>query len=236
MSQEHAIQAWLESIGHRFPDRAAAGRALAALLMPYADDADALVLALPRGGVPVAFEVARALEAPLDLMLVRKLGVPGHEELAFGAIAEGGLRVFNADVLAEAGLADGLIERVTAAEAGELARRAAAYRGDRPPPALRGRAVILIDDGLATGATMRAAIASARARHAARVVVAVPVAARSTARELRPLVDDLVVAMTPDRFGALGFWYRDFSQVSDAEVRDLLAQSAARGDDERRSV
>ena len=176
--------------------------------------------------MPVAFEVARALRAPLDLFLVRKLGVPGHEELAMGALATGGVRVLNQAVVAALSIAEPVIEAVTAAEQRELERRERLYRGDRPPAEVRGRTVILIDDGLATGSTMRAAVAALRQRGPARIVVAVPVAAAQTCDELRAEVDELVCAETPEPFYAVGLWYRDFSQTSDAEVSALLDRAA----------
>lgn len=217
---------WTIHRARRFPDRAAAGRALAARLAAYADSPEALVLALPRGGVPVAFEIARSLGAPLDLMLVRKLGVPGHRELAMGAIAEGGVRVLNEDLITALQISPGRIERVAADEARELERRARAYRGQRPAPDLCGRVVILVDDGLATGATMRAAIVAARARGPARLIVAAPVASVDTVALLRPLVDELVVVEMPEPFGAIGLWYEEFTQIGDEEVRALIRQAA----------
>ena len=210
-----------------FRNRAEAGQTLAALLMGYADRPDVIVLGLPRGGVPVAYEVARALHAPLDVFLVRKLGVPGHEELAMGAIAMGGVRVLNTAVVESLGIPESAIAAVTAREQRELARRDRLYRGDRPPPDVRGRIVILVDDGMATGSTQRAAVAALRPLGPARIVVAVPVAAPSTCQELRALVDEVVCARTPDPFYAIGIWYQDFSQTSDDEIRDLLARSSA---------
>jgi predicted phosphoribosyltransferase len=184
-----------------------------------------LVLALPRGGVPVAFEVARALRAPLDLFLVRKLGVPGQEELAMGAIATGGVRVLNDEVVRVLGIPEEAIEDVTREELMELQRRERAYRGDKPSPDVRDRTVILVDDGLATGSTMRAAVAALRQQNAGRLVVAVPVGAPSTCEELAPEVDDIVCAITPEPFQAVGLWYQDFSQTSDEEVGKLLAEA-----------
>jgi predicted phosphoribosyltransferase len=210
-----------------FLDRHDAGRRLAAELSHYADQNDLLVLALPRGGVPVAYEVARALHAPLDVFMVRKLGVPGYEELAMGAIATGGLRVLDEDLVRMLDLPREVIERVTAAETRELERREREYRGDRPPLDVRGRTVILIDDGLATGSTMRAAIAALKKEGAKRIVVAVPVAPPETCEALKAQVDDVVCAVTPEPFRAVGLWYRDFSQTTDEEVRDLLASTAA---------
>jgi putative phosphoribosyl transferase len=206
----------------RFRDRVDAGRALAGELR-HLRDSDAVVLALPRGGVPVAAEVARELGAPLDVLLVRKLGVPGHEELAFGAVASGGVRVVVDLVVADARLDAATIERATETARRELERREALYREGRPPVPVRGRTVILVDDGLATGATMRAAARAARELDAARVVVAVPVAAAQTADALQHDADEVVVVATPTPFLAVGSWYADFSPVGDDEVRRLLA-------------
>jgi putative phosphoribosyl transferase len=208
-----------------FRDRFDAGRALAAKLARYAGRPDVLVLALPRGGVPVGFEVARALNAPLDVFLVRKLGVPGREELAMGAIATGGVRVLNEEVVAALGIPDEQIDAVTAEEQEELERRAHEYRGDRPPPDVRGKVVILVDDGLATGSTMRAAVAALRRQGPARVVVGVPVGAAETCAEFRDEADEAVCARTPEPFYAVGLWYQDFSQTTDEEVRDLLERA-----------
>jgi predicted phosphoribosyltransferase len=210
-----------------FRDRRDAGRRLAAELTNYADQNDVLVLALPRGGVPVAYEVARALHAPLDVFMVRKLGVPGYEELAMGAIATGGVRVLDEELVRMLHLPRDVIERVTAIEMTELERRERQYRGDRPAPDVRGRTVILIDDGLATGSTMRAAIAALKKEGAKRIVVAVPVAPPETCEALRVQVDDVVCAVTPELFRAVGLWYGDFSQTTDEEVRDLLARAAS---------
>jgi predicted phosphoribosyltransferase len=208
-----------------FRDRFDAGRQLAAKLEHYAGRPNLLVLALPRGGVPVGHEVARVLRAPLDLMLVRKLGVPGHEELAMGAIATGGIRVISSDVVAALGIPDRAIAAIAAHEEHELERRGRAYRGDRPLPEVRGKIVILVDDGLATGATMRAAVAALRTQDPDRLVVAVPVAAPETCEALRREVDEVVCTLTPQLFFAVGKWYEDFSQISDAEVRDLLQRA-----------
>ncbi len=208
-----------------FRDRYEAGRQLATKLSTYAERPDVVVFALPRGGVPVAFEVARVLDAPLDVFLVRKLGVPGHEELALGAIAQGGVRVLNAEVVRSLDIAPDTIEAVAAREGEELARRERAYRDDRPPLEVAGRTVILVDDGLATGASMRAAVAALRAEAAARIVVAVPVAAPETCDAVRAEVDEIVCAVTPEPFYAVGFWYADFAQTTDAEVHDLLARA-----------
>jgi len=210
----------------RFRDRSEAGRLLAAKLTAYADRPDVVVLALPRGGVPVAYEVARALGAPLDIFLVRKLGIPGHEELAMGAVATGGVRVLNEQVVRALRILDYVIDAVAAKEEQELARRERLYRGDRPPPDVHGRTVILVDDGLATGATMHAAIQALRQQQPAHIVVAVPTASPEACDELREEVDDVVCALTPEPFYAVGLWYEDFSQTTDEEVRDLLARSA----------
>jgi putative phosphoribosyl transferase len=212
----------------RYQDRSAAGRRLAERLMAYAHRSDAVVLALPRGGVPVAFEIAVALNAPLDVFLVRKLGVPGHEELAMGAIAAGGVRVLNTEVVRLLHISDAIIEAVAAQEQQELERRARHYRAGRPALDVRGCTVILVDDGLATGATMRAAVAALRQQQPARIIIAVPVAASVTCDELRAEVDEIVCAATPEPFYAVGLWYEDFSQTTDAEVRDLLAWAAER--------
>ena len=205
-----------------FRDRRDAGRALAGLLEHYRGHADVIVLALPRGGVPVAYEVATALGAPLDVFLVRKLGVPGHEEIAMGAIASGGVTVINDDVVRGLGMQPEVIQRVAEREGRELLRREQAYRGDRPMPEVAGRTVILVDDGLATGASMRAAIQALRALRPARIVVAVPAAPRSTCPELAAMVDEVICATTPSPFFAVGQSYWDFSQTTDEEVRDLL--------------
>jgi putative phosphoribosyl transferase len=209
-----------------FRDRREAGRALAAKLATYAHRPDVLVLALPRGGVPVAYEVTRALGVPLDVFIVRKLGIPGHEELAMGAVATGGVRVLNEQLVRALNIPDRVIEAVTAREQQELARRERLYRGDRPPPDVHGRTVILVDDGLATGATMHAAIAALRRQQPAHIVVAVPIAAPEACDALRVEVDDVVCAITPEPFHAVGLWYEDFSQTTDEEVRDLLARAA----------
>jgi putative phosphoribosyl transferase len=208
-----------------FRDRKDAGRRLAAALSQYARRPDVLVLGLPRGGVPVAYEVARALDAPLDVFLVRKLGVPGHEELAMGAIATGGVRVLNEQVVEGLRIPGPMIEAAAQREQRELERRERLYRGDRSAPDVRGRTVILIDDGLATGATMRAAAAALQQQQPARLIIAVPVAASSTCDEFRAEVDEIICAMTPEPFLAVGLWYDDFSPTSDDEVRDLLAGS-----------
>lgn len=210
----------------RFRNRAEAGSALAEELADYAGREDVIVLGLPRGGVPVAAEVARRLGAPLDVFLVRKLGVPGREELAFGAIASGGARVLNRDVVATLGIDAVTIEAVVAREQAELERRAEAYRGTAEPPDVRGRTVILVDDGLATGASMRAAVEAVRGLGPERVVVAVPAAARQTCEELAPDVDEIVCLLTPEPFFAVGMWYADFSETTDEDVRALLREAA----------
>ena len=215
-----------------FRDRRDAGRQLAAKLSAYANRPDVIVLALPRGGVPVGYEVASALGALFDVFVVRKLGVPGYEELAMGAVATGGVRVINEEIVQRLGMPRSMIDAVTAREQQELARRERLYRGNRPPPDLRGRTVILVDDGLATGATMHAAIAAVRELKPARIVVAVPTASRETCERLRSEVDEVICAVTPEPFRAVGQWYQDFSQTSDAEVRALLAQRAAPGEKE----
>jgi putative phosphoribosyl transferase len=209
-----------------FRNRTEAGRQLAARLAAYAGRDDVLVLALPRGGVPVAYEVAQALHAPLDVFLVRKLGVPGHKELAMGAIASGGVQVLNEDVVRLLRIPEDAIEAVAGEELQELQRRERAYRGDRPPPNVRGRIVILIDDGLATGSTMRAAVAALRQQQPARIVVAVPVGAAETCAEFEAEADETICARTPEPFYAVGLWYGDFSQTTDAEVHDLLERAA----------
>lgn len=209
-----------------FENRRAAGRALAALLRHYADRHDVLVLALPRGGVPVAYEAAQALGAPLDLFLVRKLGTPGHRELAMGAIASGGVRVLNDQIVRWYGITPADLETVAREEERELERREAAYREGRDPAPVAGRTVILIDDGLATGSTMRAAVQAVRQRQPARVVVAVPVGAPQTCDELSAIADEVVCARMPEPFAAVGQWYLDFDQTTDEEVRDLLRAHA----------
>jgi putative phosphoribosyl transferase len=206
----------------RFHDRTDAGRALAADLAGYGGRNDVVVLALPRGGVPVAYEVARALGAPLDVFLVRKLGLPGHEELAMGAIASGGIRLINEQVVQAYQVTRSEIEKVAAVEQAELERRELLYRDGRPLPRLVDRTVILVDDGLATGATMRVAVLAVRAESPARIVVAVPVASADTCDEFRGLVDDVVCAETPEPFYAVGVWYENFEQTTDREVHDLL--------------
>jgi len=209
-----------------FKDRTAAGQVLAKELAAYANCSDVLILGLPRGGVPVAFEVAKALNAPLDVFLVRKLGVPGQEELAMGAIASGGVRVLNDEVVAGLGLSETIINKVAQKEQQELERRERLYRDDRPAPDLHGRTVILVDDGLATGATMRAAVRALQQQQPDQIVVGVPVSSPETCQEFQTEVDDIVCAMTPRPFHSVGLWYDDFSQTMDDEVRDLLHSAA----------
>jgi putative phosphoribosyl transferase len=213
-----------ESVGvvERFHDRRQAGHALGGLLRDYAGRSDVVVLGLPRGGIPVAFEVARALKAPLDIFVVRKLGVPGREELAMGAIASGGVRILNEDVVKSLRISSDVIERTAERETLELERRERLYRRGRPPLALTGKAVLLVDDGLATGSTMRAAIEAARQNAPSEVVVAVPVAASSVCDSLASVADEVVCAVTPKNFYAVGMWYEDFAQTSDEDVADLL--------------
>lgn len=214
--------------GTRFQDRRAAGRALATLLQAeYAGRLEVLVLALPRGGVPVGFEVARALHAPLDVFLVRKLGVPGREELAMGAIASGGVTVLNREVVEGLHIPEAVIAAVAAHERQELARREHAYRDDQPPPAVQGRTVILVDDGLATGATMHAAVAALRRLEPRQIIVAVPTGAPETCQAFQREVEALVCAITPDPFYAVGLWYDDFAPTTDDEVRALLQPAGA---------
>jgi predicted phosphoribosyltransferase len=210
-----------------FADRREAGAALAARLEHYAHRTDVVVLALPRGGVPVGYEVARALAAPLDVFVVRKLGLPGHAELAMGAIASGGVRVLNQEVLQAYPISRETVDDVTRAEVRELERRERAYRGGRPLAPVDGKTVLLVDDGLATGSTMRAAVLAVRRLHPARVVVAVPVGASQTCHALRDAADEVVCASTPEPFNAVGLWYADFPQTTDEEVQQLLAQAHA---------
>lgn len=214
-----------------FQDRTDAGRQLAEQLLSYAGRDDVIVLGLPRGGVPVAFEVAQRLGVPLDVFVVRKLGVPGHEELAMGAIAPGGVRVLNEDVLCVIPDAQSIVEMVTAIEREELERRERNYRNSRPSPQLKGRTVILIDDGLATGATMRAAVAALRQQGAAKIIVGVPVGASSTCQDLKQTADDVICLRTPAAFIGVGQYYADFFQTSDEEVRELLAASPSKKPD-----
>ena len=205
-----------------FADRREGGRRLADELTPYAGRSDVVVLGLPRGGVPVAFEVANALRAPLDVFVVRKLGVPGHEELAMGAIASGGVRVLNRDVVEANRVGPEEVERVTQRELETLSRQERRFRGERPPIEVKDRTAIAVDDGLATGATMRAAVTALRELGAAAIVVAVPTAPRETCEALRSLADEVVCATTPDPFMAVGLWYADFTPVMDEEVQSVL--------------
>jgi erythromycin esterase-like protein/adenine/guanine phosphoribosyltransferase-like PRPP-binding protein len=220
-----APDAGLNRSPRAFRDRREAGRQLAAKLAGYASRSDVVVLALPRGGVPVAYEVAQALHAPLDVFVVRKLGIPGHEEFAMGAVASGGVRVLNERLIEQLRIPKYIVDMVTAEETEELKRHDLLYRGGRPPPEVRGKTVILVDDGLATGATMLAAVQALRQLHPARIVVAVPTASSETCEALRREVDEVICAVTPEPFHAVGFWYEDFSQTTDDEVRELLAQS-----------
>lgn len=208
-----------------FKDRNEAGRFLAQKLKHYEANPDALLLALPRGGIPVAYEIALALNLPLDVFVVRKLGIPGHEELAMGAIASGGVRVLNRSIIEQAGIPDETIAAVAAQEQRELERREKLYRQDHEPIQVSGKIVILIDDGLATGATMRAAAIALKERKAKSVVIAVPVAAPSTCEEFRLEVDEIICAQTPEPFWGVGYWYEDFAQNTDEEVIDLLQKA-----------
>lgn len=208
----------------RFRDRTDAGERLTEVLSAYANRSDVLVLALPRGGVPVAAEVAKKLNAPLDILVVRKLGLPHRPELAMGAIASGGVRVTNRDVVNLLGISDIVVDAVAAQEQGELARRERTYRDDLPPPEVKGKTIILVDDGIATGSTMLAAVAALRQLNTARIVVAAPVIAASTYYKIRRVADDVAAVMVPDHFYAVGQFYEDFSQTTDGEVRVLLAR------------
>ncbi len=208
-----------------FPNRRIAGQILATRLEKYANQPDVVVLALPRGGVPVAFEVACALNTPLDVFVVRKLGLPGHQELAIGAIATGGIRVLNEDIVGLFHVPAEIIEQETGQELAELERRERLYRDNLPAPSVRGKTVILVDDGLATGATMRVAARAVRRLQPARIVVAVPTASVETCEEFRSQVDETVCAITPEPFYSVGLWYKDFSQTSDEEVQNLLKQA-----------
>lgn len=214
-----------------FKDRRFAGQVLARELAAYANRPDVLVLGLPRGGVPVAFEVAQALNAPLDILVVRKLGVPDQEELAMGAIASGGVRIINEYIINLVKISDEVIARVAVQEERELERRERLYRGNRPLRDLQGRTVILVDDGLATGATMWAAIVAVRKQQPAQIVIAVPVAAPETCQELEAEVDEIVCISTPSPFHSVGLWYKDFPQTTDEEVRDLLAKATKNGEE-----
>lgn len=209
----------------RFQNRTEAGQQLAIRLKAYTDRPEVIVLGLPRGGVPVAYEVAKALHSPLDICLVRKLGVPGHKELAMGAIASGGVRILNYDVISWLGITGKTIDEVAARELKELQRRDRTYRGNRPQLDVRNRIVILVDDGIATGSTMQAAISLLKPQNPSYLVVAVPVAPPETCKALRTVVDDVVCLITPETFYAIGLWYEDFSQTTDEEVHELLATS-----------
>lgn len=211
-----------------FRDRMEAGKVLGRQLHQYAGRPDTVVLALPRGGIPVGYQIAEALDLPLDIFVVRKLGVPGQEELAMGAIASGGIRVLNEDIVHALRIPDEVIAAVAVEEQRELERREKLYRQGKPPIDIRNKFVILVDDGLATGATMRAAAAALKKQGAKGVIVAVPVAARSTCEELRAEVDDIVCGATPEPFYGVGSWYRDFSQTTDEEVIELLEKSRKR--------
>lgn len=208
-----------------FQDRREAGKLLAEKLIHYVNKPDVLILALPRGGVPVAFEVAKKLNAPLDIFIVRKLGVPGHEELAMGAIATGGIRVMNEEILNKINISQYAIEQVTHQELLEIRRREEQYRGKRPEPIIAGKAIIIIDDGLATGSTMKAAIKALKRQGPSVIIVGVPVADRDVCSQFRQIADDVVCAITPDYLGAVGRWYEDFSQTTDEEVIELLNQA-----------
>jgi putative phosphoribosyl transferase len=210
----------------QFRNRTEAGRLLSHKLLKYANRRDVIVLALPRGGVPVAYEVAKVLNAPLEVFLVHKLGLPGQEELAMGAIASGGIRILNDTVIEAFGVSDRTVDQVAGAAQKELEDRERLYRGDRPMPDIRERTLILIDDGLATGSTMRAAVAALRQQHPARIVVAVPTAASQTCKEFETEVDEIICAQTPEPFVAVGMWYRDFAQTTHQEVHDLLERAA----------
>ncbi|HSK70404.1 MAG TPA: phosphoribosyltransferase [Pyrinomonadaceae bacterium] len=221
----------------RFADRKEAGRFLAEKLKKYAERPDTIVLALPRGGVPVAFEVAQALGLPLDVLVVRKLGVPGQEELAFGAVASGGIRFLNEAIVSALHLTDTMVETIVERERRELERREHLYRGDRPPLDARGKTVIVVDDGLATGASMRVAVKALKEEEPKEIIVAVPVAAVQTCDEFRQEADTwCVCAMTPEPFYAVGLWYEDFSQTTDEEVRNLLARAEIVSDGELQFV
>ena len=215
-------------LSNRFPNRQRAGQALADALANYRGRDDEIVLALPRGGVPVAYEIAMALDAPLDVFVVRKLGMPGHEELAIGAIATGDVRVVDQSLVQSYGISHETLDRITARERLELDRRERQYRDDRPPPDLSGRSVILVDDGLATGSTMRAAVLAVRSKHPREIVVAVPVGAAETCTALQREGATVVCLATPEPFYAVGLWYEDFAQTTDEEVHELLERAASR--------
>ncbi|HTK11183.1 MAG TPA: phosphoribosyltransferase family protein [Ktedonobacteraceae bacterium] len=206
----------------QFRDRVEAGKLLAVRLASYSNRPDVLVLALPRGGVPVGYEIAHMLHAPLDVMIVRKLGVPGQEELAMGAIASGGVRVLNYDVVHTLGISEAVINEVAAREQRELERRERLYRENRPPCAIRGRIVMLVDDGIATGSTMQAALSVVKQQQPAHVIVAVPIAAAATCDNFVAQGDEVVCVLKPEMLYAIGVWYEQFAQTSDEEVRELL--------------
>ncbi|WP_131778761.1 phosphoribosyltransferase [Legionella bozemanae] len=207
-----------------YDDRYQAGCVLVDLLKNYAKRTDVIVLALPRGGVPVGYEIAQKLSLPLDIFIVRKLGVPGHEELAMGAIASGGITVLNEEIVNLLHISTEAIDTIQKSEQEELLRREQVYRGKKPFPELSGKTIILVDDGIATGYTMRAAIAALKQKKPAKLIVAIPVAARSTCDEIAPLVDEIICPMRPVNFYAVGLWYNDFSQTTDEEVMQLLQQ------------
>ena len=209
-----------------FLDRTDAGQVLARGLQQYKNQPDVLILGLPRGGVPVAYEVARELNAPLDVFIVRKLGVPGHEELGMGAIATGGVRILHEGILRELGISEQTIDAVSERERAELERRERLYRSDRPAPTIKGRTVVIIDDGSATGSTMKAAIQAVRQQDPRRLIVAVPTAPSETCEQLKESADEVVCALTPEPFVAVGSSYADFSQTTDEEVRELIASAA----------
>jgi predicted phosphoribosyltransferase len=209
-----------------FLDRTEAGQVLARGLQQYKNQPDVLILGLPRGGVPVAYEVARELKAPLDVFVVRKLGVPGHEELGMGAIATGGVRILHEGIIREIGISPQTIEAVSAREQAELDRRERLYRGDRPAPTIESRTVVIVDDGLATGSTMKAAIQAVRQQSPRQVIVAVPTAPSETCEQLKESADHVVCALTPEPFFSVGGSYADFTQITDGEVRDLIASAA----------
>jgi len=208
-----------------FRDRTEAGQVLARCLQQYKNQPDVLILGLPRGGVPVAYEVAREMKAPLDVFIVRKLGVPGHEELGMGAIATGGVRILQDGIVRELGISPQTIEAVSAREQAELERRERLYRGDRPAPTIKGRTIVIVDDGLATGSTMKAAIQAVRQQDPRQVIVAVPTAPSETCEQLKGSADEVVCALTPEPFFAVGGSYADFTQITDEEVRDLIASA-----------
>lgn len=217
--------AFWRNMAMNYDDRYQAGRVLVDSLKNYAKRTDVIVLALPRGGVPVGYEIAHKLSLPLDIFIVRKLGVPGHEELAMGAIASGGITVLNEEVVNLLHIPTEAIDKIQKSEQNELLRRERVYRGTKPAPELLGKTIILVDDGIATGYTMRAAIAALKQKKPAKLIVAIPVAARSTCDEIAPLVDEIICPMRPVSFYAVGLWYNDFSQTTDDEVMQLLRQN-----------